>query len=480
MALPKRIPEVEGKKRRRIPPLPSIEKENVLNDNEDSSIETLSVESMEEDAREEQRQDEDLDAYIQERENALEEARRIKEEEAKEEERRSVSKSNHGRLEFDDPFEEGTDTSTNETFINEKELKIEPTGGKKSKRRKGGTARAKDFDDRTNKLTAVKVLRFFVFVVILGLFLFGVKNTFFPSHVYTKEDITLISQRAVGQTGFPMNRGRAFAEQFTEAYLTVDSGNDNARKTLDHFYGGRESAQGAEVSWSGKNNQKILVQPKVFSEQGITENIGYYYVSTLVSDREGNSVDANGKVSSKWVALAVTVYFNSKTQELSIAKDSPQIIPSFEVSSGSQLPQGTPIGTGSSNSELYDAMKSTINGYLKAYAASSTKSHSDADQYVKDSSDPSVFAGFGGEMTINTDQLSSQNVAIYPSTDSPENNEWKVDLQLQWEDATSTSLQDQLTYKGRYIMTVEKNKDGKYFVTAFRPYIYTPKEEASE
>lgn len=377
---------------------------------------------------------------------------------------------------YDDPFEEGSDPEDDpDKFINKKKLKIKPFGGKKSKQKDKNYARAKDFDDRKNSLTLVRLLRLLMIVIVLGLFGMGIKNTFFPAHVYTQEDISVIAQQAIGQTGFPMNRGRAFAEQFTQAYFEFNTEDDNSGKVLNSFYKGRGETAAGAIEKNGKNIQKVLVPPKVFSENAVSENIAYYYVNTLVSDRHGNSFNSNGEQSSKWIALAVTVYFDTDTQELSIAKDSPQIIPSYEVGDVSVQPDAEILGTGQAVPDLYDTMKPTIDGFLKAYANSSTESHAEIDQYVKAEPDPSLYAGFGGKFKIPDETLDSSTATIYPVSESENNNEWKVDLTVTWEDITSVDIRDNLSYKGRYVMTLEKTKDGKYFVTAFRPYVYTPK-----
>lgn len=464
MPLPKKIPATKAH-RFATTPLPDIEDPpNSIESEEEGAFTSLSTNEVEIADEQEDKEEREVEKYVEE----------LKDDESSKYTPSGIKSKGRAPL-YEDPFEDGSEIEDDpDKFVDKKKLKLMPFGGKKSKQKDKNYARAKDFDDRKNSLTLVRLLRLLMIIVVLGVFGLGIKNTFFPSHVFTKEDITTIAQQSIGQTGFPMNRGRAFAEQFTQAYFEFNSEDDNSGKVLNSFYKGRGDTAAGAIERNGRNIQKVLVSPKVFSENAVSENIAYYYVNTLVTDRHGETFNDNGEQSSKWVALAVTVYFDEDTQELSIAKDSPQIIPSYEVGDVSVQPEAEVLGTGQATPEMYDTMKPTIDGFLKAYANSSTESHAEIDQYVKADPDPSLYAGFAHKFRVNTDSLDSSYAAIYPVSAGENNDEWKVDLTITWEDSTSVDTRDNLSYKGRYVMTVEKSKDGKYFVTAFRPYIYTP------
>ncbi len=420
---------------------------------------------------EEEVREEDFNDYVEEKDTDA----YIKEEEEKE--RQKEEKLNKPLI--DDPFLGDTD-EPEEEYIDKKKLKIIPFGGNKSKR-KSSFARAKDFDDRKNTVTLAKALRTFVIIVLLGLFGMGIKNTFFPSYVYTPNDISSIAQQAVGQSGFPMNRGRAFAEQFAEAYLNFNSEDANSGKVLSSFYGSQSSEnKDGVVDMNGKNNQKLLTSPRVFSETAVSPEIATFQVSGLVTDRKGTEFDKNGNRTSKWVALSITVYYDKDNQTLAVAKGSPQLVPSYGVADNTTQPQATPLGTGVAVPELFEKMKPTIDGFLKAYGASTSSSHADVDQYVKSNADPSLFAGFGGEYRIKAETVESSNTNIYPSSDKKDNKEWKVDLNISWEDTSSVDARDHLGFNGRYVMTIVQSSDSKYFVTAFRPYVYTPDANATK
>lgn len=462
MPLPKKLPSL---KKQDLPEIPE-EKKDIIEHEDEGVFSSLDVDEIDGADYAEDEEDEAFSEYIE-----------IEEEELTNQYHQVNSK---GKIEDDgieDPFKEGSDIEYDEDqYINKKKLKLTPFGGKKSKPKgRKNFARAKDFDDRKNSLTLVKITRLFMMIVIVCLFLFGLKNTFFPAHVFTEEDIQNISLQAMGNTGFPMNRGRAFAEQFTGAYFNVNTEDSNTAKTLAYFYNGVADSSTAGITQSGENKQKVLSPPRVFSENAVSENIAYYYVNTLVSSVQGEEYNDMGEFVAEWLGLVVTVYFNPETNELSIAKDSPQIIPSYQIGSQTDLPDADVIGTGQENSELYEAMKPTIHGFLKAYGLSSPESHVEIDQYIKKQDDPSLYSGFNGLYAPDENDLDSQNILVYPATEGDDNNEWKAVITLNWVNTRNKESRETNSYRGKYVMTLEKGSDGKYFVTAFRPYVYTPK-----
>lgn len=465
MALPRNFNSGQKK----MPPLPDVkERENPVQPSdivEEEFIQMTEEEVIDADFLDDA-EDEALEEIVNEEE----------EEQLSEAERELIDRNN--KVEFDDPFPEGSEIE-NEEFIDRKKRKMKPFGGKKSKK---VNAKAKDFDDRKNQLTTIRIIRIVVMLVILGLFGFGIKNTFFPSHVYTREDIENISMLAIGETGFPMEKGEAFATQFATAYFDYDSSDSNSRRILDSFYGGSSKAdsQVGSVTTVGDTKQRVVVPPRVFSSSGITDEIATFKVSTLITDKDSGKFNKDGEMTAKWVGLAITLYYDKDKTQMFVAKDSPQLIPSYSVGNEVQWKQESKLGTGQANSELFDSMAPTINGFLLAYGKASPDSHSELDQYVKKDPDPELLDGFNGNFLIKEDSITSTNTQIYPSTSDEGNNEYKVDLNLNWVDSAAQENDNNVTYNGRYVMTIEKSKDDKYFVTAFRPYIYTPDTTADE
>ena len=465
MPLPKMTP---GKKTNPLGSLPDIEPSyNPISQSQQDEGVFEVLPSTEVDIQDvlDDEEDDSMEEYVQ---NKIEEEDDVKEEELV--------------PQYDDPFQKGTYQEEDEDkFIDKKKLKIKPFGGNKSKNKKT-VARVNDFDSRKNAQITVKIFRSIMLVIIVGLFLFGLKNTFMPSHVYTQEDITAIAQQAVGQTGFPMNRGRAFAEQFTSAYFEFSSDNEILSTKVNSFYNGKTGAASTSIVRNGKNVQTLVSAPVVFSEIAVSDKVATYSVSALVTNREGKTVTDDGSLATKWLALNVTVYYDSKTQELSIAKDSPQLIPSYGVGDNADQPPADVVGTGVAIPDLYPSMGPTINGFLKAYGKATSESHADIDQYVSAKPDPSLYAGFGGKfrMADGEKPLESNSVQIFPESDKEGNNTWKVVVTVPWEDASSTDNRDTLAYSGKYVLTIKKTSDNKYYVETFRPYVYTPAPETSK
>lgn len=388
-----------------------------------------------------------------------------------EKKKKSIEKS-------DDPFMAGTDTQAEPDgkYIDKKKHKIIPFGGNKSKPRKERSKKFRGesrFDDRKDQGKFIKTIRLVVMAGIVVIFLFGIKNTFFQS-IPNQNEIAAIAKEANGDTGYPTQKGQALAEQFTEAYLSFDSNNSNDR-TLSYFYNGSEKTSTIpdvpNRSFQGIVKQKVLVTPKTFDTVVGNSYSATFYVSTLVSDLKEQASDSDGDQTSRWVALAVNVLYDKKHNQLQIAKDSPELIPSFKVSSGQAFSSTgeEPLGTGTADDNALSDMKSTIIGYLTAYADSTTTNHSKLDQYVENNPDPSVIDGFNGKFKFSGDS-SNFSASAYPVSSGKDNSQWKVDLKIAWQDADSTKTNG-ISYSGRYIMTISK-KGGKYFVEKFVPYTY--------
>lgn len=385
-----------------------------------------------------------------------------------------------GEVELNTPFpkkleEDNKKLNDDDKFIDKKKLRIIPLGGKKSKKNKTFIARSGDFDKRNNLLATVRIFRLIIMLVILGLFGMGIYNTFFPSHVYTEEDIANIAKETVGDSGFPMNRGRAFAEAFVQEYLTINSNDSNSNAQLNYFYTGKMNGTGDgshdnQRQITGTVNQSVVLAPQVYSEIAASNYSATYYVTALVTGDNGKTMsDDDNTVTTKWVSFAVNVYYNSKKQMMSITKDSPQLIPTYKVGSDNSIPNEAKLGTGTEDTNMETTLKPTIQGFLSGYGASSSTSHNALNQYVKSNSDVSLYSGFGGQYEYKPND--NYQALVYPVSSSKSNSEWKVDLTATWAD-TKTTGSKEIKYTGRYVMSIKQGSDGKYFVTGFNPYTF--------
>lgn len=353
--------------------------------------------------------------------------------------------------------------------IDKKNLKIIPTGA--NKKQKNHRIKAGDFDSRKNQLTTIKIVRTLVFLVILFIIGLGIKNTFFPEQIYTREEIAALAHQAVGQTGFPTEKGQSFAKEFIKYYATLDKSDKTSQLLVNRFFygeGNNTSNLSLQVEGNIANKQKVIGEPQIFEIKTLTKTTEAYKISVLVSDENGGTLDSASNLSVKWLSFYVNVFYNPKTKSLVIQKNSPILIPTYEIANVTDVPDEKQIGL-----ELADSMDATlspvINGFLKAYATSSVKSHESILQYISNKNNPDLYSGFNN--TVKLDPNTGIIKKIY-TTDKPD--VYKVDLTVTWIDNTIRSNEAAGKYTARYVMTIEKGTD-KYVVSRFNPYTYVEK-----
>lgn len=368
---------------------------------------------------------------------------------------------------YNPDYEEDIENEKENKFIDKKNKKLIPFGGKKSKRK----VKSSDFDDRKNALAKTKIIRFVAMFLTLLLFLFGVKNTFFPSHVYTDDEIRSFAREGAGQTLFPRERGKAFAEDFMKAYLTVDRTRPELTEVLSHYYGedsfGRVGYEKMNMRPGPDVQQEILIGPTVFDLELFTDYSAMYKVSAYVTDVDGNA-SVDGRAAGRWVSFAINVYYDENVDGLAITPDSPTIIPAYQIAKQADVPDRAPFGNGEINNEIAPAINPTINGFVQAYANSSIDSHESILQYIDDKNDISLYDGFGGTVELNGTPAEAIQRTIYNGDDGI----YRVILTVNWVDARASDGDNKVEYQGRYIMRVNPDGAGRYTVSSFVPYTY--------
>lgn len=353
-------------------------------------------------------------------------------------------------------------------FINKKKKKIIPTGAKASR------VRARDFDSRKNSLLFIKIIRLFVFAFILVLFGLGIKNTYFPVQIYTPEEIEQIALNSVGNTGFPLERGRALAEEFLKYYVSGDVSDLTSTQMLNMFYNGRHSDSGSSVRGNKRNfpevKQKAVSDPIMFEEASYFPYSGVYKFSVLMSDSDGAVLGADSKLKAHWMSFSVNVYYDKETDTLSIHPDSPTVIPTYKFATSSIIPFEEPLGDGTINDDMTSVLTPTIDGFIVAYSKVTDSSHNEIDQYIPATQPINLISGFGGEVKISGTPREAIKKTVYNTKDP---NEWKVDVRVNWVSEQVTGVSS--VYPSRYVMTIQKTSDDVYLVTKFTPYIYQQK-----
>lgn len=368
---------------------------------------------------------------------------------------------------YNPDYEEDLEEEDNKKFIDKKKKKLLPFGGKKSKVK----VKSSDFDDRKNVLATTKIIRAIVMFIIAILFIFGIKNTFFPSHVYTDDEIRSFAREGSGQTLFPRERGEAFVENFMEAYLTIDRSRPELVEMLSYYYGegsfGNVGHEKMNMRPGPDVQQHIIVKPTVFDVELFTDYSAMYKVSAYVSDVSGNSA-VEGRPAGRWVSFAVNVYHDEETDGLAITPDSPIIIPTYEISKQADVPNRAPFGNGTVNEEIAPAINPTINGFVQAYAESSLEHHESILQYIEDKNDIKLYDGFGGALELNGEPSQAIQRTIYDGDDGI----YRVILTINWVDSEASEGDRKVEYQGRYIMRVNPDGAGRYTVSSFVPYTY--------
>lgn len=352
-------------------------------------------------------------------------------------------------------------------YVDKKNKKIVPTGGKRSKTK----IKSSDFDDRKNTLATTKILRAIVMFIILVIFVLGIKNTFFPSHVYTEEQIKQFARLGAGQTGFPEEKGQAYVESFMQAYLTFDREKPELNEVLNYYYGENSFAnltpQQTRIEKGLGAKQEVLIGPKVFEITLLTDYSALYKVSAYVSNTDGTS-SSSGRATGRWLSFAINVYYNSKTDSLAITKDSPSIIPPYRIANQGSVPIEASLGNGRVNQEILPALTPTINGFVQAYASASISSHESIIQYIDNKEDINLYDGFGGAVALDGDPNQAIQKTVYDSDDGY----YRVDVTVRWIDKLTSTDDKVVKYTSRYVMKIKSIGDGKYLVNSFKPYLY--------
>lgn len=360
--------------------------------------------------------------------------------------------------------------SKSEDYIDKKRKRIIPTGGKKSMKE----IKAKEFDKRKNVASKARMIRSVVSLGLIIMFALGMKNTFFPSNNYTKDEIEQMVLDVSKNTGFPIERGKQLVEDFTYELLTTDRSNQ-ANNTRLAKYLTSETADGALslsfMTTEGRSSQKVMMKPTVFEISPVSKNVTRYMVSAVVSDDSGEFEEKSGSTSrdvSHRVSLTMTVFYDPKTDSMSIVRDTVSLTPNPLVVDDRELPSPTELGQEiDSSSEIAEALRPTIVGFIQEYANVSAEKRDGLKQYVPKDVDPKIFNGFDGGVVLNGSPQQAIRYKIYQDGEL-----WKVMATVSWRDIEASN--DSVVYNSTYVLTIEQFGE-KNLVTKIVPYTYIPK-----
>lgn len=352
-----------------------------------------------------------------------------------------------------------------ENFIDEKNKKLKPFGGRDKK-----NIKVSEFEDRKNLVTNRKISQYIFIAACVALIGFGAFKTFVPTDSFTAEEIASISAMQNGDTGFPTQKAEGFGKSFIESYTTLST-NGLMNDSLNYFYGG-ENANRDSGQMTG---QKILIGPVTLEANALTSTSGNFVYGVLVETYSTAEVQASEEKlqpTSHWLAFNVNVLFNEATSTFTIAQDSPSLVPYVTPSGTSDL-----IAAGLGEEIDTVDVGSTVIGYMEAYQASDINNHSRLDQYVTPGAAPETLSGFGGTVAFSDTAENSVQYKVY--SNDLELNELKVIVTSTWMVKGEAGEYGSI-YDSQSVMTLEKQANGQYLVSKFAPYLFITDDAATE
>ena len=341
------------------------------------------------------------------------------------------------------------DKKGQDVFIDEKNLKLKPFGGRKIKEG--------EFDDRANNRTYALVIQWVVIALIGVLIALGVKNALFPAKPLSIEEVAEIATIVTGQTNYPEERGKVYATDFIRAFLTT--GDKDADQVLGFFYNGSLSeGDNKNLDVASEFGQEVLFGPSIYQSTVITENSSNYIVGSLVRSHVPDPED-NEKTASRtrWIFFSVNVYYDESSNRMYITPDSPTLVPKQEVGPIADVPPIQPPGLGVPDEETTKEIEPVIKGFMKGYAESTSNNYSSLEQYIINDAPRELKNGLGNEFGFSGGIDNALQFSAYPTEDS---GVIKVLMNVNWSNALGGIKAD---YRSTYIATLN-NHSGKWLV----------------
>lgn len=389
-----------------------------------------------------------------------------------------------------------------DSFVDEKNLKLRPFGDKPGTSEKNRKLRVSEFDKRANKAKNAKIVSTVIIVLIIALIALGVKNALVPPKVHSDEEIASIALKANGDTGFPTEKGRAFAEDFIKAYLSVGTTSRSAQ-ALNFFYQGKindtdfsgdgsgtPSGDSTGVFADGTYNAELLTQPRVYESTSISSNSAYFTVGALVApgvaldDKERLAISAGGaeapvfdNATPRWVFFQVNVYYDTEKSQFFIDPSSPTLVPGEDVGNAGDIPDMAKIGTGEEvDDTTFAEITPVVLGYTEAYGKASSDNTAPVDAYLSSDAKPTAKNGLNNSVTLSGEPSNAVKLVAY-TTEDPNvvkarvTVSWQISLNRKGQTDTAASVR----YRSNYVATLSK-AGGQWKIQNFDGLKYVPEE----
>lgn len=344
-------------------------------------------------------------------------------------------------------------------------------------------------DGRADRRRTSRFVAAGIGVLLFSVVGIGVYQAVVP-HGVDRSEVASIAAKALGQTDFPVERGRGFATGFATAYLSAD-GSEASERAISYYYTGAinpdKSVGGSEgnslMRGSGLS-YRILIAPSVYEVLQQNGATAVYKVGALVQDQEkGGDGSTQVNPSPHWIFMEISLYYDKDKDRMVAGSNSPSLVAAPSTGAVGDGPAYTPPGTGekwNGGDKERTLIESGAFGFIDAYAKASPTSHTLLDQYVSTDADVSIFAGMNGEFEPQGGKAeSSSQLDIYAGE---KGDEVKVLATITWHQvlpgssgsASSSSSVSRTSTSGynftsRYVITMTK-KGEKWLVSRFAPY----------
>lgn len=366
------------------------------------------------------------------------------------------------------------DKNGQNTFIDTKKGKLNPFGNRKNR------VKTSVLDKRNDLRRKSKIIQFTIIVLLIVILLFAIIKTFVPNKSLNAKDVLNIvgSNTTLDTTGFPSERGGAFAKEFIQAYATMGSAADSD-KVLGLYYNGKwgsaQTGNSDNRQIVGKFASRISYGPTIYNSKPLTPYSANYTIAVLVSptvvDNNGSLVNPPADGSSlTWWYFSVNVYYDKDSDSFAVTKDSPTVVPAQNVSSPANIPADDTLAKTkvSDPSVASDARKIVVN-YMTNYQKSSPSNHSSLDNLVQPGSSSDTYSGMDNAYQFDgsvdnaiVDEPYTDDETSYSTIKSKVTVTWRV-----------YSGDQYVKFNSVYVITLSKQSNGQYLVSKMAPYYYS-------
>lgn len=364
----------------------------------------------------------------------------------------------------------GSEEGLPEEFIDKEKMKIKPFGRRTRE----------SIDSRKNLKRSVVIFKWIIVISVVSLAFIGAYKTFFNAEKIGKKEIESISLKALGETGFPIEKGKGFALDFMREYIEAGSG---VKNNLGFYYNGSIGESLPDGLTFGKGfKKKIVGNPVIYEHRTVLPYSANYVVGVTVEVSKDDKEDVKDKKTKKEEKpksetrvefYDVGVYYDKEKDLMFITPESPTVVPSINVGSKGQIPAQKALGDGRSDTEIQSQVSPTVIGFLEAYSQSSPTNYDKILPFVPKEAPTSLLTGLDGAYTLGDEPSKSVGIEAFKD----ESGKIKVRAEVRWKVKSSDPevLGDlRAEMESVYVITLS-NYEEKFLVEKIAPVVFVKK-----